>query len=168
MATPQIAPTNEDVLAVLRRHPDGATPAQIEQELSPRPELRMLQYTVGVMAEQRQIVNVGTTRAPRYRVGDLAPGVSAAVAPATPVRRPTVVQAPQPVPSPVAEQRLGATAIGVDQEQVTELVDLIIAARVPAVGVKPYVRQAARGLPNANEFVAAVLAELTRRGGPTG
>jgi hypothetical protein len=49
----------------------------------------------------------------------------------------------------------------------TELVDLIIAAMVPAVAVKPYIRQAARGLPNADDFVAAALAELARRRGST-
>jgi hypothetical protein len=47
----------------------------------------------------------------------------------------------------------------------TELVDLIIAAMVPPVAVKPYIRQAAQGLPNPDDFIAAALAELARRGG---
>lgn len=59
--------------------------------------------------------------------------------------------------------RLGATSIAVNSEQVNELVDLIIAAHVPAVAIKPYIRQAAQGLPNPNEFIAAVEAELARR-----
>jgi hypothetical protein len=44
---------------------------------------------------------------------------------------------------------------------VTELVDLIIAA------MEPYIRQAAQGLPNPDDFVAAALAELARRRGST-
>lgn len=148
------APQTDDVLAAIRRHPDGVTLAQLEQELSPQPQRRLLQYALGLLEEQRQIVNVGTTRNPQYRVAGVTPGGSVVVAPATPA-----------VQSPVAEQRLGATAMGVDREQVKELVDLIIAARVPSVAVKPYIRQAARGLANADDFVAAALAELNRRNG---
>jgi hypothetical protein len=127
----------------------------------------MPQYAVGVMEEQRQIVNVGTTRSPQYRVADVTPAVTVPVAPATPVSRSADTQPTPPVPSLVAEQRLGAMSIGVDGEQVKELVDLIIAAQVPPLVVKPYIRQTARGLPNPDDFIAAAHAELGRRGGPT-
>jgi hypothetical protein len=40
------------------------------------------------------------------------------------------------------------------------------AASGVSVAVKPYIRQAAIGLPKPNEFIAAVLAELARRFGP--
>lgn len=51
MAVPQTAPRNEGMLAVIRRHPDGVALAQLEQELTPPQQRRMLQYAVGLMAE---------------------------------------------------------------------------------------------------------------------
>lgn len=155
---------------MIRRYPNGATIEQIETELRPAPQRRMLQYTLGVLEEQKAIVNVGTPRAPVYRVAANGSAAGAPVAPATPAatstaqaRQPMAAQASAAAPAPAVEQRLGATAIGVDPEQVNELVDLIIAAHIPAVAVKPYIRQAAYGLPNPNEFIAAVNAALARR-----
>ncbi len=170
MATPPIAPRNEDVLAVIRRHPTGATVEQIETELSPAPQRRMLQYSLGLLEEQKQIVNVGTPRAPVYRLAIAAPAPVAPPAPAasavpaaTPARPPVATPPPAPAPAAVVEQRLGATAIAVNPELVKELVDLIRAAHLPAVAIKPYIRQAAFGLPNPNEFIAAVEAALRAR-----
>ena len=168
MATPPVAPRDEDVLAVIRRYPHGATLEQIEKGLSPAPQRRMLQYSVGVLEEHHKIVNVGTPRAPVYRVSADEPASGATVTPsalaaASPARQTVSAQPSAAAASPAADQRLGATAIAVDPEQVQELADLIIAANVPSVAVKPYIRQAARGLPNPNEFIAAVEAELARR-----
>lgn len=168
MATPPVAPRDEDVLAVIRRHPNGATLEQIEKELSPAPQRRMLQYSVRVLEEHHKIANVGTARAPVYRVSADLSAPDAAVTPAasaaaSPARQPMSAQPSAAASGPAVEQRLGATAIAVDPEQVNELADLIIAAHVPDVAVKPYIRQAARGLPNPSEFIAAVEAELARR-----
>lgn len=166
MATPSVGPRNEDVLAVIRRYPAGVTLEQIESELSPTPVRRALQYCVGVLEDQRKIVNVGTPRAPVYRATVSAPtaAAGASATPAVPAAEPASQATTSPrVAAPVVEQRLGATSIAVDPKQVTELVDLIRAAHIPPVAIKPYIRQAAYGLPNPNEFIAAVEAELARR-----
>ncbi|MBI5767701.1 MAG: Fic family protein [Verrucomicrobia bacterium] len=70
------------VLALLRRHPEGASVDAIHRSLKPIPPRRSLQRWIALLVQQGRIAPVGAGRGRRYHIADAARSITPEAAPA--------------------------------------------------------------------------------------